>query len=93
MAKRIGPDRVGLEAADPQMVETLAGKDVEVVVPEIDHDLLQLAPAVERAPPGPATSCACWTMILARWRRAFASSGDGFSAAVHGRRGLRPVLA
>jgi hypothetical protein len=31
------------------MVEPLAGENIEMVVPEIDHRLLELAPAVERA--------------------------------------------
>ena len=50
LAERIGADRVGLVAADPEMVEPLPGKDVEMVKPEIDHNLLQLARAVERTP-------------------------------------------
>ena len=50
MAERVGPNCRRLEIADPEMVEPLTGKDIEMVEPEIDHDLLQLALAVERAP-------------------------------------------
>ena len=49
-AERVGADRFRLIGADPQPVEALAGEHVEMVVPEIDHHLLQLARAVERAP-------------------------------------------
>src|ERR1700693_1977339 len=48
MAERMGPDRRLLIGADPQMVEALQGKHVEMVEPEIDHHLIELARAVER---------------------------------------------
>ena len=49
-SQRVGADRLGLVGADPQPVERLVREDIEMVVPEIDHDLLQLARAVEGAP-------------------------------------------
>src|SRR5260370_27833132 len=45
----MGPDRRLVIGADPQMVETLYGKHVEMIEPEIDHHLFELARAVERA--------------------------------------------
>jgi hypothetical protein len=50
MTERIRPDDVFVVPADPEMVEPLAGENVEMIEPEIDHDLLQLARAVKRAP-------------------------------------------
>ena len=44
-AERKGADRLLLVIADPDVGQTLAGKDIEMVEPEIDHDLLQLTPA------------------------------------------------
>src|SRR5213079_1122141 len=49
-SQRVGADRLGLVGADPQPVERLVREDIKMVVPEIDHDLLQLARAVEGAP-------------------------------------------
>ena len=39
-AQRKGTDRPLLVVADPQMIQILVGVDVEMVEPEIDHDLL-----------------------------------------------------
>jgi hypothetical protein len=43
-----GTDCPLLVVADPKIVQLLSGKDIEMVEPEIDHDLLQLAPAQYR---------------------------------------------
>ncbi len=47
--QRVRPDRLFLVGAHPQMIEAFTGKDIEMIVPEVDHDLLQLAMAHRRA--------------------------------------------
>src|SRR5947207_15666461 len=49
MPERMGPDRRRLIGTDPQVIDALAGEHVEVIEPEIDHYLVELAPAVECA--------------------------------------------
>src|SRR5882672_10614977 len=48
-AERNGTDRLLLVIPDPHIVQPLAGEDIEMVEPEIDHDLLQLASAQYRS--------------------------------------------
>jgi hypothetical protein len=49
LAHRMRPDGGLLEGAGPDVVEALAGKDVEVIEPEGGHHFLQLARAFDRA--------------------------------------------
>src|ERR1700730_6704929 len=48
-AERKGTDRLLLIVADPHIIQPLAGEHIEMVEPEIDHDLLQLASAQYRS--------------------------------------------
>src|SRR5262249_10245226 len=52
-AQRKRTNRPLLVVADPQMIQILPGKDVEMVEPKVYHNLLQLAPTEHR----PQNSC------------------------------------
>jgi hypothetical protein len=47
-AQDVGPDRLAFVIGDQDVIEALAGNDVEMIEPELVHDLLELPRAVDR---------------------------------------------
>ena len=50
ISQSMGPDRIVLEGSQEPPVNSLAGVDIEMVHPELNHDFLKLTLAVGRAP-------------------------------------------
>src|ERR1700722_4871022 len=47
-AHNIGPDGVTFIISNEDVIQTLSGDDVEMIVPKVDHHLLELARALDR---------------------------------------------